>query len=79
MQITGMLFHIDVPDNDIIYKPCRQCAACGEEVNDEEPMYEIEQGFWVCEPCFLDDIILNAEPAKLADALNVERKNAGDI
>lgn len=79
MQITGMLFHIDVPGELNLYKPCRKCATCGEEINDDEDMFEIEQGFWVCDACLLDEVVLNVEPAALAKALGFEKKKAGDI
>ena len=62
-----------------IYAPCRKCYECGEEVNDDEILYEICQGYFVCEECFKAYVFDNYAPSSLADQLNINFTKAGEL
>ena len=61
------------------YKPCRSCSCCDAEVDDDELLYEISSGYFVCGDCFYQFVEDNYSPASLADQLDINYVKAGEL
>lgn len=66
--------NLDPPEE----KHIRVCPDCGGEIYKGDTVYELEQGYFVCESCFRDSID-RVDTHTLADHFDISYMDAGDI
>lgn len=62
------------------YKPItHHCSCCGKEIDDEEELFEVDGGEYLCGDCFMQYITVNFDPYDLALAFGYNFMKAGEL